>query len=92
MQILQFLASLFSNNQLLSALTPIFKALIDNNFDLNKVFSSIDLTALAPLFNFESDNIKNPTEEFSVGENLGLSPISDLADSKIIYSLNKYLA
>lgn len=92
MQILQFLTSIFSDNKLLSALAPIFKALVDNNFDLNKVLSSIDLTSLAPLLNVDSDNMKNPTEEFSVGENLGLSPISNLADSKIIYSLNKYLA
>lgn len=90
MEILQFLAQLFSNEQNSKVLTPILELLKQNNFDIKRVLSNLDPKVLAPIIKEFMANMNNrPTD--TVGRNNGLSPISNIADKDIIFSLNKYL-
>ena len=90
MEILQFLAQLFSNEQNSKVLTPILEILKQNNFDIKRVLSNLDPKVLAPIIKEFMANMNNrPTD--TVGRNNGLSPISNIADKDIIFSLNKYL-
>ena len=90
MEILQFLAQLFANEQNSKIITPILELLKQNNFDLRRVLANVDPKALAPIIKEFMSNMQNrPTD--SVRRNNGLSPISNIADKDIIFSLNKYL-
>ena len=90
MEILQFLAQLFANEQNSKIITPILELLKQNNFDLRKVLANVDPKTLAPIIKEFMSNMQNrPTD--SVRRNNGLSPISNIADKDIIFSLNKYL-
>ncbi|MBO7149422.1 MAG: hypothetical protein J6V71_00855 [Clostridia bacterium] len=90
MEILQFLTSLFTNEQNSKFLMPIFELLKQNSFDLRKVLSNLDPQSLAPIIKEFMANMNNrPTD--NVGRNNGLVPISNIADKDIIFSLNKYL-
>ncbi len=90
MEILQFLASLLTNEQNSKIITPILELLRQNSFDLKKVFSNLDPQALAPIIKEFMANMNNrPTD--TVGRNNGLTPISNIADKDIIFSLNKYM-
>ncbi len=90
MEILQFLAQLFSNEQNSKVLTPILELLKQNDFDIKRVLSNLDPKALVPIIKEFMANMNNrPTD--TVGRSNGLSPISNIADKDIIFSLNKYL-
>ena len=92
MEILQFLISLLKDNQSLQAFMPIIDNLRQNNFDLKSFLSSLNPETIRPLIQglMQFMQTKNPTQ--AVGLEYALSPISDIADKDIIYSLNKYLS
>ena len=92
MEILQFLISLLKDNQSIQKLAPIIQILQQNNFDLKSTLSSINPQVLAPFIQqfMQSMQKESPTE--FVGQQNALSPISDIADKEVIYSLNKYLS
>ena len=90
MELLQFLTSLLTNEKNSRFLTPIFEILKQNSFDLKKVLSNLDPQLLRPIIKEFISTINNrPTN--NVGRNNGLTPISNIADKDIIFSLNKYL-
>ncbi len=90
MEILQFLTQFFANEQSSKILVPIFELLKQNSFDLKRTLSNIDPNSLRPIIQeFMSRMNNRPTN--NVERNNGLSPISNIADKDIIFSLNKYL-
>ena len=90
MEILQFLTALLTNEQNAKLLAPVFELLRQNSFDLKQVLSNLDPQALKPIIQELFSSIKNrPTD--TAERNNGLSPISNIADKDIIFSLNKYL-
>ena len=90
MEILQFLASLLTNEQNSKFLMPILEILKQNSFDIKKVLTNIDPQLLRPIIQEFMANINNrPTN--NVERNNGLIPISNIADKDIVFSLNKYL-
>ena len=92
MEILQFLISLLKDNQSLQTFMPIIEQLRQNNFDLKSFLSSLNPQTIRPIIQglMQFMQTKNPTQ--TVGLEYALSPISDIADRDIIYSLNKYLS
>ena len=91
MEILQFFLS-FLLNEYGESLKPIMKALKDNDFDLKRTFRNLDLSTFLPLIKNFLQNGANKTrpENFSERVEVGVSPISNLADKDIVYTLNKY--
>ncbi len=90
MEILQFLTTLLANEQNLKILTPILELLKQNSFDLKKVLSNVNPQVLAPIIKEFMTNINNRSTD-TIERNNGLTPISNIADKDIIFSLNKYL-
>lgn len=89
MEILQVLLSLLLNGKNFENFAPILNAFKENNFDLKKVLTNIDLKSLMPLLSsFLNDKKQSPS--VNVGQGFGLSPIAKIADKEIIYSLNQY--
>lgn len=90
MEILQNLLSLLMNNQNLNGLKPIMDLLAKNSFDIKKTLSSLDLNSIMPIINQFMNTMKNksPTTEYSPA--VGLTPIANVADKEIVYTLNKY--
>lgn len=90
MEILQFLLSFFSQELNGGKFAPLFELFRDNSFDLKKIIKNLNPEIIAPLvqefMNFSKNN--NPTA--TVGQTVGLSPIANIADKEIVYSLNKY--
>lgn len=90
MELLQFLTSFFIENFGGEKLAPIFNALKNNSFDLSKLLNPETLKAFMPVIKdlFTAQN-KTPTD-FTVGEDFRLSPIANIADKDIVYTLNRY--
>ncbi len=91
MEILQFLTEFFKNNQNLKAILPIIEILRNNNFDIKKALSSLTPEMIKPIVEQFSIAINNPKNAF-YEKSQGLTPISNIADKDIVYSLNKYLS
>ena len=92
MEILQFLLNLLNGNSNLGVLAPIINLLKENSFDIKKTLNSLSPDTLAPIikeFMSAQNNIR-PTE--TVGRSEGLTPIANVADKDIVYTLNKYLS
>ena len=91
MEILQFLLNFIGNNSNLGVLTPIINLLKENSFDIKRVINNLSPDVIAPIIKeFMNAQNNRPTE--SVGRNEGLTPIANVADKDIVYTLNKYLS
>lgn len=90
MEILQLLTSFLSNNQNLKVLAPIIEILRANNFDIKKALSSLTPEMIKPIIE-QFSLMQNSKQSFD-GQVQGLTPISNIADKDIVYSLNKYLS
>lgn len=92
MELLQFLISFLFGEKGEHIIKPILNALSSNSFDLSKILNGETLSTLMPLIKelFSAQN-KTPTG-FSVGEEFKLSPIANIADKDIVYTLNRYFA
>ena len=73
----------------LSALLPVIKLLSENSFDIKKAISGITPEML---MNFSGELLKNsaPETSYKVEKN-GVSPIANIADKDIVYTLNRYI-
>ena len=91
MEILQFLLSSFLEQKKLGKFMPIFELLKQNSFDIKTTVKNLTPQTVAPIIkeflSFNNDeNINNaPKQEY-----YGTSPIIDVADKNIIYTLNRY--
>jgi hypothetical protein len=93
MEILRFLLSFLLKEVGGDKLTPILETFKNNDFDLKKTLSNLNLEKIAPIISafFQMNAQKNrPTE--SAERNFYLSPIAGIADKDIIYTLNKYFS
>lgn len=91
MELLQFLTTFFKNNQNLKLIAPLIEILRDNNFDIKKALSSLTPEMIKPIieqFSVVMNSAPNGFEQ----KNQGLTPISNIADKDIVYSLNRYLS
>lgn len=90
MEILQFLLSFFLSEYGGGKFAPVFELLKENSFDIGKTLKSLDPKTVAPIVKdiFSSAQNKSPTVH--VGS-FGLSPVKNIADKEIVYTLNKYL-
>ena len=62
----------------------------NNNFDLRKTLSNLNLQEIAPIIKeFIENNLKNRPAE-NLRSEVGLSPIINVADNEIVQTLNKY--
>ena len=91
MEILQFLMTFFQNNQNLKIIAPIIEILKNNNFDIKKALSSLTPEMIKPIIEQFSVAINSAPQGFNE-KSQGLTPISNIADKDIVYSLNKYLS
>ncbi len=87
MEILQFLLSEFLKNGQNESLKPLFELLKDNSFDIKKVIKNLSPEIIAPFIqNFTGQNKSRANaRQFNA-----ISPIANIADRDIVYSLNKY--
>ena len=92
MDFLKNLLSLLSNDKVIDDAMPLLNLLKDNSFDIKKVLSSLDLSTILPLLEKLINTENSPPERYQSGENLHLTPISKVADSQIIYALNRYFS
>ncbi len=71
--------------------TKILELFKDNSFDVKKTLSSLTPETVAPLVKefLSGANKKSPAH--SNAQSVGVSPISNVADKDIVYTLNKYL-
>ena len=70
---------------------PILKLLSENNFDIKKVLSNLNLTTIAPILMELLSNNKTPPTTEVVEEEFNLKPIQAFADEEIVFRLNNYL-
>ena len=90
MEIPDILKNFLSKNNL-SALIPVIQLLGENSFDIKKAISSITPETL---MNLSGEFLKNNTPEnasFKTEKN-GVSPIANIADKDIVYTLNRYIS
>lgn len=95
MDLLQILSSLFGNNKNLSTLIQLFELLRKNNFDIKSALSSLNFSNISdfvPLIKELMFSFNNKSSAECAEQDFGLSPISNIADKEIIYSLNKFFA
>lgn len=90
MEILQFLLSLLNENYSIGWAKPVLELLQKNSFDIKKTLSCLSPETIAPIVKefLKTANKKPPTEH--VGGGYGLSPIAEIADKDVVYTLNKY--
>ena len=88
MEILQFLLSFFLQEYGGENLRPIFDELKNNSFDLKSFLSNLTPEKIAPVIRNFAEKTASPSEKNSDG----LSPIANIADRDIIYTLNGYFA
>lgn len=91
MEILQFLTAFFQNNQNLKLIAPIIEILRNNNFDIKRALSSLTPEMIKPIIEQFSVVMNSAPNNFKQSGQ-GLTPISNIADKDIVYSLNKYLS
>ncbi len=91
MEILQFLLSSFLEQKNLKKFLPIFELLKENSFDIKTTVKNLNVQTVAPIIkefiNFNNnDNLhKEKNENY-----YGTSPIIDIADKNIIWTLNRH--
>ena len=92
MEILQILLSFFASEYGNGALKPVVDLLKENSFDIKRTLKSVNPQTLISIFKeFMIElNKKNPPAQTG-GDFNALSPIANVADKQIVYSLNKYL-
>lgn len=91
MEILQFLTAFFQNNQNLKLIIPIINVLRENNFDIKRALSSLTPEMIKPIIE-QFSVVMNSTPQSFNQKSQGLTPISNIADKDIVYSLNRYLS
>jgi len=94
MEILQLLLNFISESPFRDTFASIFNHLKENDFDLKRALFSLTPEKIAPLislFSKAKEQQKNCPTSYD-GQFYGLSPIKDIADKDIIYSLNKILS
>ena len=91
MEILQFLTAFFQNNQNLKLIAPIIEILRNNDFDIKRALSSLTPEMIKPIIEQFSAVMNSAPNNFKQSSQ-GLTPISNIADKDIVYSLNKYLS
>lgn len=91
MEILQFLISFLSKSQNLQKFAPLIKLFSENSFDINKVLKSLSPDVVKPIIEQFASLMNNKSPTDSVGQSVGLEPISNIADKDIVYALNKHL-
>lgn len=93
MELLQLLLSFLFSGDGAKKLSPILELLKSNDFNLSTLLSNLKLETILPLIQsfFNSQN-KNPTENYSVGNQLNFNAVSDIADAEIVETLNKYFS
>lgn len=90
MELLQFLLDFFIKELGGEKLAPVFNALKDGSADLSKLLNPEVISAFMPIISaFFNGQNKTPTD-YTVGEDFKLSPIAQIADRDIVYTLNKY--
>ena len=88
MEILQFILSFLIKEYGGEELNSVFDQLKSGNYDLKNFIGTLTPEKIAPIIKkFFGDGKNSPTENFSDG----LSPIINIADRDIVYSLNGYL-
>ena len=90
MEILDIIKNLASNGGL-SALIPVINALKDNSFDLQKTLNNIAPETLAKLGG-ELIKSAESSQTFNEVKKNGVSPIANIADKDIVYTLNRYIS
>ena len=88
MEILQLLLSFFLKDANIDKLKPIIELFSNNSFDLASIIKNLNpeiIKTLMELF----PTIENPTTDV-VGQEYGLTPIANVGDKEIVYTLNKY--
>ena len=92
MEILRILAEFLTKEYGGGAFGKILELLAKNEFDIKRTLSSLGPDTVAPilkeLLNSAAD-AKKETSSFN-GKGFGVSPVQNVADEKIIYTLNKY--
>lgn len=88
MNLLQILTTLFSNPDTRKLFLNLLAEILNGNFSIENFLQNINLekalSLLSPLFQNSSNNDVK-------GQTMALSPIVNIADKDIVYSLNKYL-
>ena len=90
MELLQFLLSFLFKDDTLKSLAPILEHLANNSFDLKKALSNLSPQALAPVIESLSYLFKNQNPTSYNFSEVGLKPITAIADKDISYCLNRY--
>ncbi len=92
MDLLQILTNLLNGNNISPAFKEVFSLLQQNSFDIKRTISSLTPKSLIAIFGELMKNAqKNPPNQ-PVGGNYGLSPIAEIADKDVVYTLNKYFS
>lgn len=87
MEILQFLLSEFLKNGQNESLKPLFELLKNNSFDIKKVIKNLSPEVIMPFIQKFSGQNKSRANARQFN---AISPIANIADRDIVYSLNKY--
>ena len=87
MEILQFLLSEFLKNGQNESLKPLFELLKNNSFDIKKVIKNLSPEVIMPFIQKFSGQNKSRANARQFN---AITPIANIADRDIVYSLNKY--
>ena len=92
MDILTWLKNLSQSGEL-QTLLPVLNLLRENSFDLKRTLNNLTPETLMPIISAlsQSKGENQPTASFTA-ENVGVTPIANVADKEIVYVLNRYLS
>ena len=85
------LIKIFLSNENAQKILPIINLLRDNSFDLKKTFAALSPDTLSPILETFIKNGANNQDFYAETPQNGVTPIANVADSEIVYALNKYL-
>ena len=92
MEILRILSEFLTKEYGGGAFGKILELLAKNNFDIKRTLSSLNPDTVAPIikeFLNAAPAAKKETSSFN-GKGFGVSPIENIADKHVIYTLNKH--
>lgn len=92
MELLQFLLSFLTNDKNTNFLTPIIELLKNNFSGVFDALKGLDLSSIIPIISQVFSSLNNFSPTNNVGLNQGLTPIANIADKDIVYTLNKFLS
>ena len=90
MDIVNLLKNFLSNDNA-QAILPLINLLKNNSFDLKRTLNALTPETLSKILETFLKNGANTQKSYTAPKTNGVAPIANIADSEIVYALNRYV-